>query len=442
MKRFFWSLYISLFIGVALTVLLQFVFLLSVSTRSFGFRHFQEMSASTMQAPGTLAAKYLEEQGPDACRAYLRSLGTSKELSYGLVSNGVGYGDLQEGWQSVYEASLKKQGREVRFSMTGPISAASYIGGTSHSVFIVQAPPLGSPLTLVRVFLIIAVPVLMCLIVARRYALPVERLRAAAHRIANGDLSARAGEGKRRFTELEDLTTDFDQMATTLEEQAKEQTRFLADVSHEIRSPVARMKLVNELLRKNPPNREDLLDRLDQDCERLGWMVGQLSSLSRLDHHQVLDTREYDLAGLAQSVVEQYSLEASAKKVSLSYEGPLSLSQHGEPGSIYSALENLVRNALRFAPASTAVTVHLSTLDHWAALQVLDQGPGAPEEIVNRLTKPFYRGVDQPAGGQDGLGLGLAIAGRAAKANHGTLELKNRPEGGFSATIKLPLLKA
>lgn len=438
MKRFFWSLFIALWLGAALTALVQAIFILGLAPRSISGPRYLDISDGVMSAEGQLAAQYLDGRGDGACRKYLETLGRSNHLEYGLIADGRLIGDLKPGWTTAYKNALTNQVRGISATLSGPVTFAEYVGGPNRTVFVVQAPPLAKGLVFFRLILVIIVPAIVCLLVARRYALPVERLRVVARKLAEGDLSARATPHGRPKGELQDLTNDFDLMAARLEEQASDQNRFLADVSHEIRSPLTRIKLVAELLRKGGKDREDLLGRIDHDCERLGWMVSQLSSLARLDHVATIDSREFDLATLAGQVIDQYSLEAETRGVDMLWDGESDLNVLAEPGSVYTALENLVRNALRFAPPGSDVAVAGGRQGSFVYVEVLDRGPGVEPAQLAKLTLPFFRGAKLDPSTEGGLGLGLAIASRCATANGGSLELANRECQGFRARLILP----
>ena len=215
----------------------------------------------------------------------------------------------------------------------------------------------------------------------------------------------------------------------------------MRDVSHELRTPLARLRLALGLARREGADLEREHDRIEREAERLDELIGEILRLARLNSaHQNVNREEFDYAGLISAVAEDARIEASAqgKLVSFGYSGALQI--QGDQELLRSAIENVVRNALRFTAVNTAVEISLRSEGQMALLEVRDHGPGVPEAELQRLFEPFYR-VTMQARERDtgGYGLGLAITARVMNVHHGKVEARNAVDGGLLVTLNVPL---
>lgn len=288
---------------------------------------------------------------------------------------------------------------------------------------------------------------LLCYMLARYIVSPVVKLRAVTRQLTEGDLSARVGPlmGTRR-DELADMGRDFDAMAARIEALLGAQQRLLRDISHELRSPLARLGVALDLLRKRtPPEAETHLARIEREAARLNEMIGQLLSLSRWETGaDGARAQRVDLPALVREVAEDADFEARSQNRSVEVTGCDACETAGTPALLRSAFENVVRNAVRHAPEGTSVRVSLSCLSASTAggeatLRVSDRGPGVPEEALREIFRPFYRVDDSRTRETGGVGLGLAITERAVRLHSGTVTAANIPGGGFVVEIRLPL---
>ncbi|HEY5899272.1 MAG TPA: ATP-binding protein [Burkholderiales bacterium] len=267
---------------------------------------------------------------------------------------------------------------------------------------------------------------------------PIRSLRWAFDSAAAGKLETRVRPlmGKRR-DEIADLGTDFDRMAQQLQNLIYAQRRLLHDVSHELRSPLARMQAAVGLVRQDPAKLEGSLERIERETARLDEMVGEILTLARLEGGTAPPAKEtIDFAHLVASIAEdaRFEAEAGKRRVGLAIHGDASLV--GNAALLHRAVENVVRNALRFTPENSAVEVDLRTTSQHAVLGVTDSGPGIPPNELDKVFVPFYRGAGADSAG---FGLGLAIAQRAVEAHGGTIRAENVAGGGLRVEIKLPL---
>ncbi|MEF8724102.1 HAMP domain-containing protein [Candidatus Accumulibacter phosphatis] len=284
-------------------------------------------------------------------------------------------------------------------------------------------------------------------------AKPIRSLRGAFRAVSEGHLETRVqpSMGKRR-DELADLGRDFDRMAQRLQAQIHSQRRLLHDVSHELRSPLARLHAAIGLARQSPEKLEMTLERIERESLRLDELVGELLTLSRLEAGTPGAPPEtIDLMEMVASIADDagFEAEASGRRVHFSGAGEVTAAVQGE--LLYRAVENVVRNAAKYTVAGSTVEVQarrllegeeLATLGTSGAsgvfeIVVSDRGPGVPEADLEAIFEPFYR-ADNNAG-TIGYGLGLAIAQRALLAHGGQVRARNRSDGGLEVTLSLPL---
>ena len=303
------------------------------------------------------------------------------------------------------------------------------------------APP-NPQLFIVRLAVAIFVSGLVCWLLARYLTRPLGVLKTATHRLAAGDLGVRVGDAiAGRRDEIADLGADFDRMATRLESLLAAQRRLLRDVSHELRSPLARMQVALELARRRGRGAEAELERIAREAQRLEDMVGQLLSLMRLESGaELASTASVDMAELLDSVARDAAFEAEnrSRRVIVTERAPAAI--QGDSELLRSALENLVRNAVRHTQENTAVGLSLSLTAGDVIITIRDHGPGVPEADLPRLFDPFFRVEDARDRGSGGYGLGLAIAARAVRLHGGDIEARNVAGGGLSVLIRLPLV--
>lgn len=277
------------------------------------------------------------------------------------------------------------------------------------------------------------------LLLAWHLSKPIRHLRWALGAVASGKLETRVRPlmaGRR--DEISDLGQDFDRMAQHLQSLIGAQRRLLHDVSHELRSPLARLQAAIGLVRQDPARLEASLDRIEREAMRLDELVGQLLTIARLDAG-VRDAREecIDLVDLAAAIADDARFEAQAQGRELSFEGvgDAALVVRGE--LIQRAFENVIRNGVKYTGEGSMVEVWAGAEAGRFVLRVADRGPGVPEADLEAIFEPFYRGLNGQA--TSGFGLGLAIAKRAVVAHGGHILAANRVGGGLMVEIRLPL---
>jgi two-component system sensor histidine kinase CpxA len=280
-----------------------------------------------------------------------------------------------------------------------------------------------------------------------RYStLPLRRLRTVTRQLAGGDLSARVGDGLvHRKDEVSDLGRDVDRMAERIESLVSAHKRLIRDVSHELRSPLARLNVALELARHSSGQANPApFDRIEWESERLNELIGQLLMLTRLESESGMQQKtDLDIAELIREVARDVDFEVKSndRRVVVNPCEPLFL--NGNRELLRQALENLVRNAARYTAADTAVEITLkrksSAGRNWAHIEVRDQGPGVPESELFDIFRPFYRVDDGSERQSCGAGVGLAISDRAVRLHGGSLRAINAAGGGLVMAMELPL---
>lgn len=282
----------------------------------------------------------------------------------------------------------------------------------------------------------------LCYCMARYVAKPIFELQIASRKFAEGDFSKKIPEKyKQRNDELGELATDFSDMAEKIESGIKSQKRLFNDISHELRSPLARMKIAIELLQmKVEKNEKPLVLRIEKDVERMNVLISELLQFSKLENKEIGRAfEEINLADSLKEVCNNAAFEGKTTKKGVKLTIKRNCIIKGVGALVERACENVVRNALRFTPENTSVEITLDKIDKDAVITITDKGPGVPENEINKIFAPFYC-VEQDRNPQKGgIGLGLSIALRAVKLHNGSIDATNKDKGGLTVTIRLPL---
>ena len=289
---------------------------------------------------------------------------------------------------------------------------------------------------------------LVCYFLAWYMTKPIVRLRAATRQLAAGDLTARSGApASNKRDEIAGLMRDFDAMAERLELLVKAQSRLLNDISHELRSPLARLNVALGLARQRAGvESADMLDRIELEASRLNELIGRILTLARLeDGEQRVPQTPVPLGELVANVAEDAEFEAQERHCHVHTAIPdADWGVRGNDSLLHSAVENVVRNAIRYTQEGTSVEIALASEERGggreAVLRVSDSGPGVPPDALGKLFEPFYRLDDARGRLTGGVGLGLAITERAVRFHGGKVSAFNRAEGGLMVEIRLPLI--
>ena len=270
------------------------------------------------------------------------------------------------------------------------------------------------------------------------FAKPIRRLHEGIAQVSDGRLEVRISDAMGdRQDELADLGRAFDEMLTRIHCLVEGQQRLLHDVSHELRSPLARLHAAIALLRQRPERTDESLQRIEREAERMNTLVEELLTLSRLEAGVGGLVEAVDLSELTEGLVEDLRFEARLKSVTVAWQPALDVWVMAPPVALQRAIENVLRNALRFSPEAAVIQVALVKRSTFAELTVKDSGPGVPESELDTIFTPFFR--SESARQQSGYGLGLAIARRAIQTVEGQIQASNQSTGGLVVKIVLPL---
>ncbi|WNW13965.1 HAMP domain-containing sensor histidine kinase [Pseudomonas sp. DTU_2021_1001937_2_SI_NGA_ILE_001] len=387
-------------------------------------------------------ATHFEEEGPGAAQDFLEKLKRRHRIDV-QVLNSSGEPVIPGTFPpraAAFEARQKDDPQQLPWRRLTTEYTSPNSGETYLLIYRIPHPELDQwhrqslvwPISALLIALVVLT--LFSLLVTLSITRPLSRLRSAVYDLGQTSYQQHSlAQLANRRDEFGVLATDFNRMGARLQSLIASQRQLLRDVSHELRSPLARLRIALALAgRASPEEREKLWPRLDRECDRLEALISEILTLARLDA-DMAKTEPVDLQTLLQRVSNDALLDGLPPPIDLQVQAPLSV--EGWPDMIERAVDNLLRNARRFSPADRAVELHASRRDGRIRISVRDHGPGAASEHLAQLGEPFFRAPGQASAGH---GLGLAIARRAAERHGGSLTLTNHPEGGFLAVLELP----
>jgi two-component system sensor histidine kinase CpxA len=306
-----------------------------------------------------------------------------------------------------------------------------------------------------RLLIGLIVSVLVTFGIALVITRPIGSLREAARQLAAGNLSARANspqvKGNRKSgDELHGLVLDFNVMAERLESLVVSQKLLLRDVSHELRSPLARLSVALEWAREEAqPGIEEQFERIENETVRLNALIGQLLSLSHMESATSLPAKQrVSVAHIVEEILPDMEYEAHGRNCTVTFVDTSFQKDEvmGSPELLGRAIENVIRNAIAYTAEGTAVEIQLSNQSHdgtsLVVLEVKDHGPGVPETVLQSIFHPFYRLDGSRRRSTGGFGVGLAITERSVQLHGGEVVARNAAEGGLIVEMRLPVAEA
>lgn len=446
LKIFFCFLVIIVLVGTSLET--------SALLARFYEDRWQATLHSIMPMEAEKAAVMYETEGPEKLRAYLDELQSRKTVRFYFFDEDGNVLLDRPAPPAVLEVARNKEGMArttaqglsaVRVRLGIAVRQVIAPSGKKYSLGFQTSPSHLVPVSealgkhpYLRLLAITLVAMALCFALTLHITRPLGKLRQAASDIADGRLKTRVKPAiGRRHDEIALLGDDFDRMAEQIERLVTAQRNLLGDVSHELRSPLARLIVALSLLKQAQSDEAtEYQTRIGIEADRLDKLIGQLLTLTRIDSGVDSTLREtFDLANLVQEVTADGDFEARAQNRGVRFLASQSCPMTGVAELIRSAVENVVRNAVRHTAEGTTVEVTIERKETLALLRVRDHGPGVPVELLDKIFLPFHRNGD---GG--GAGLGLAITDRVVKLHNGTIEAYNAREGGLMIDIHLPLL--
>lgn len=418
-------------------------------------KQFQDWAGDMLHMYGDRALSELNEKGTPAAQAYVKQVRERTGLQvFVLDTNGRDIlGQVPpEGALDAATRAKANRGSELHSTWNRRllVAAPARLDGDSPHVFVGQLP--GPPSlffastsrTLLRGAAAVALAGILCYGLGHYLTAPLRNLRSSARALAGGNLSTRVGPGvERRHDEIGDLGHDFNFMAERIESLVSSQQRLILDISHELRSPLARLNLALGLaVQRAGPAAQSALDRIDREAGRLNAMIERMLILARLENREAArEMIRIDLACLVKDTVAdaQFESHGLTREAALVRCDPCTID--GVPHLLRSAVDNVIRNALRYTTEHSQVEVSLqcqSDPSPAAIIRVRDHGPGVPDELLEHIFRPFCRVGDDRNPQTGGVGLGLAIARQALLLHGGTIHASNAPDGGLIVEISIP----
>lgn len=404
----------------------------------------------TARSSGMIALAELERGGAPAASSYIESLERDTRLRACLFDQN-GNAVAGKGCETFADmrsrvASSRSPEFAVKYGLARVAQILPGSGGRDY-IFATELPAgpraaLGMDKAAVglRFAVALCVSAFICYLLTLYITGPILRLRQAAQQLAGGMLSTRAAASiERRRDELGALGRDFNTMAARIEELISRQRQLIFDISHELRSPLARLNVALDLAREGKAG--DLpFNHMESDLARLNEMIGRLLTIAKLDTAAVpLEMASVNLTDLVRRIVDDAGFEAQKRNVAVNLAAPKDSHVRGNAELLHSAIENIVRNAIRYTKAATSVDVSLELDEKSAFLLVIrDHGKGIPENDLGRIFQPFYRVAEARDRESGGAGLGLAIADRIIRIHGGTIRAENANPAGLKVIIEIP----
>lgn len=417
-------------------------------------RQWQLVASDVMNINTETAAQIFEAEGKIGLDAFLARLENSERvLAVGFFDqngNQIAGGKFPVSVENIIQKALDSGNAEFDRTTPETIIAKKTVLKTGENVVLVSQSERfrpnnfsRSPQTQIIQFgLVILAAGLFCYGLAYYLTTPIVKLRRATREFADGNLQTRVVDkiGKRR-DELSGLAKDFDEMAERIESLVRTEKRLTQDISHELRSPLARLNVALELARaKANPETATLMNRIENESKRLNEMISHLLMLSKLEtDSQTFEKRRINLTKLFEQIVSDADFEANALGKAVKTLQKDEAEIFGNENLLRSAIENVLRNAVRYTKDETTVEVSLKKENKKISVIVRDFGAGVPEADLKKLFRPFYRVQTARDRKSGGIGLGLAIAERAVNAHNGAIEAQNTNDG-LIVKIDLPLL--
>jgi two-component system sensor histidine kinase CpxA len=446
LKIFFWFWATLIATGVAL--ILTFI----LEPRSVPSRWHATLT-DTARYSGTIAVETAEREGIGSTSAYLERIAHQTHMgaclfdSEGRVIAGTDCQDFLSMTSHVTASktsdfSMKYGIARVALLLTGQ-NGRDYIFATELPAGPRAALGIDRAAIVLQWGVALLVSGLVCSLLTRYLTAPILRLREMSQKLAAGDLSARAGSGlAQRRDEIGDLVRDFNAMASRIEELVSRQRQLTSDVSHELRSPLARLNVALDLGRERKGN-DPAFEQMEEDIRLLDEMIGRLLTIVKLDTSAPqVPMMDLDLADVLSQVARHAEFESKEPNGAIRLTSAGECIVRGNAELLHSAIENVIRNAIRYTESGTLVEVRMerenSSSGAKIRLMVRDYGPGVPEPELKNIFQPFYRLTDARDRQSGGTGLGLAIADRVVRIHGGTIRAENAVPRGLRIEIVLP----
>jgi signal transduction histidine kinase len=425
------SLYTTIVLAMVVILALSFVVFLAI-TQSMEESYFNPIFDNMDEVSVQEAAEMLQTTGPDAVTAYMHRLDSVfGGLHYLLDANGKDVLTGQNQSELLPKAPLTKSRGD-----RGGRHVIAHRSSDGQYWFVVVSPPRPKNAPLYRYYLLmLGASVLLCWLAAVYVISPIRRIAASISKFGKGDLALRLQV--ERSDEIGTLAKAFNSMAERIQTLFLGEQRLLADVSHELRSPLARLHFSVKLAR-TAADREAALDRIKRDVDRLSTLASSLVEMARAEGgHPRQALEPVSINQLVEETIGDCSVEVEARGGYINLSGQTGLTVLGNAELIRRAVENVLRNAIRYSPECNAIDVELQLRHQTLSIAIRDYGPGIPEEFLGRIFDSFFRTEEARDSSSGGVGLGLAIAKRAVQIHGGSIRARNA-NPGLRVEIELP----
>jgi two-component system sensor histidine kinase CpxA len=434
----------ALYIGAALAAFVTLAAGSVILVASMELRSYVEARQSTL---GQEAAEVLAGGGVEALRRWLGRADLPRDVTIFV---------LDESSRDVLGRALPGYLEEfVRTSVVGPpedprahyrpvrLAPQLIAGDGTRYAFLVLPNRIslwGSPATALGLVLAaLLVVASVAWLIARAFGRPIGELQGAVRRLASGQLETRLpAQITGRHDELGALASDFNSMADQITQLLQSRQQLMAELSHELRSPLARLQAALALA----GHREQLdtagRERIEQEVQRLDRVIGDLLRFSRLGTSAAIQRRLLRLDQILAELTSDEEIEAAARDCHLQLEAERDLAVVGDPDLLRSGLENILRNAIRYAPSGSTVDIEAREVQGSVVITIADRGPGVPAEFLQQIFEPYFRVPRPGATDAGGTGLGLAIARRVFEAHGGSVGAAHRHGGGLAVSARIP----
>lgn len=437
MRSLFWRILAIFWLAIALTAGLSLLVGRALTQDTWILHQYPPLHDVDQQW-----VQLYEHQGPVAAQAFLELKRRRDHISIQVFNESDQ--ELVKGTFSPRGAEFETRHRGEPHELPWRVLTSSYLspesGNTYQFIYRVRHGDLSAwlrsesvfPLSAIAISLVVVT--LFSLLLTLSITRPLGRLRGAVHDLGQTSYQQNSlAHLARRKDELGVLARDFNRMGAKLQNLISSQRQLLRDVSHELRSPLARLRIALALAeRASAEEREKLWPKLAQECDRLEALIGEILALARLDA-DLGEAVDIDLPALLDTFKDDAALHVPPQHLKITL--PPTVQLCSWPQMLQRILDNLLRNAQRFNPPEQPIEINVSCQDEHYRISVRDHGPGVDEEDLPHLGEPFYRANGQ---GANGHGLGLTIALRAAEKMGATLQFANHPQGGFMATLSIP----
>jgi signal transduction histidine kinase len=430
------SLYFGVFLAMVGTLSLSFLVFRQISVR-LQRKHFDPVYDRLDELQLETATRILHNDGPKALANYLTGLDRlSGARHYLLDAHGI---DLVDGES---RADLLPPPPSTKWRIrTGGHSVAAQRSENGQYWFAATGVPTRPQVWtfLPYYFLVIGATGVLCWLASVAVVSPIRRIAASIGRFGQGDLSVRVHS--KRKDEIGQLGGSFNQMAERLQRMIVSERRLLADISHELRSPLARLKFAVKLARTSP-DKNEALDRINRDVDRITSLVAGIVEITRVEGNPEEQSLEIvSLGKVLAEVIRDCALEAEIRGCRIALSGSSGGEILGNRELLRRAVENVMSNGIRYSPERSTIDVLLAEDSDAAEIAIRDYGPGVPEDTLTRIFDPFFRVEEARDAMGGGSGLGLSIAKRAVLVHHGTISAENASPG-LRVRFRIPHFKA